>query len=66
MGYRREAVYPCKFLVGFTVEQRAALDKIAERDERPISGIVRSCVDLYLQRVEGRRCGRRSDRRAKR
>ncbi|MYC13774.1 MAG: hypothetical protein F4Y39_08615 [Gemmatimonadetes bacterium] len=66
MAYRREAVYPCKFLVGFTQEQREALEVIAERDKRPIAGVVRACVDEYLQRVEGRRCGRRSDRRAKR
>ncbi len=64
MTYRRETLYPCKFLVGFTEEQRAGLEEIADRDEKPISAIVRACVDQHLRTVADRRRGRRSDRRA--
>lgn len=53
--YRREAVYPCKFLVGFTQEQRTALDKVADREKRAVASIVRECVDLYLRKAADRR-----------
>lgn len=65
MKYRREAVFPRKFLVGFTEEQRAALDRIADRDERSVASIVRECVDLHLRSVSDRQRGRRSARRVK-
>ena len=63
MRYRREAVFPCKFLVGFTEKQRTALDKVADREERAVASIVRECVDLHLEKIGDRRRGRRSDRR---
>ena len=49
MTYRRETIYPCKFLVGFTDAQREALEVIAERDEKSMAAIVRDSVDFYLQ-----------------
>ena len=55
MQYRREAVFPCKLLVGFTKEQRAALEKVADRDEKPIAGVVRECVERHLGVVAERR-----------
>ena len=51
MKYRREAVFPCKILIGFTEGQRAALEKVADRDEKPIAGVVRDCVDQHLRTV---------------
>lgn len=56
MTYRREVVFPYKILIGFTADQRAALEKVAERDKKSMAAIVRECVDRHLQR------GRRSDR----
>ena len=49
MKYRRETVFPCKLVIGFTLEQRAALEKVADRDEKPIAGIVRECVERQLR-----------------
>ena len=65
MGYYREKFYPCKFVVSFTEQQRTALDKIADREERAVASIVRECVDRHLRTVADRRRGRRSDRREK-
>lgn len=57
MSYRREAVFPCKFILGFTKEQRTALNKIADREERAVASIVRECVDLHLEKIGDRRRG---------
>lgn len=57
MKYRREAVFPCKLLIGFTKEQRAALDKVADREERAVASIVRECVDLHLEKIGDGRHG---------
>ena len=58
--YRRETVFPCKILIGFTRDQRAALEAVAERDEKSMAAIVRNCVDQHLRMVADRRRGRRS------
>ena len=63
MAYHRDTIFPRKFIVGFTEEQKSALDEIAHRDKRSIASIVRESVDLYLQKAADRRRGRRSDRR---
>ena len=55
MAYRREAIFPCKLLVGFTQEQREALEVIAERDEKSMAAIVRDCVEQHLRMVADRR-----------
>ena len=55
MRYRREAVFPCKILIGFTEGQREALEKVADRDEKPIAGVVRDCVERHLEVVADRR-----------
>ena len=55
MKYRREAVFPCKLLIGFTAEQREALEVIAERDEKSMATIVRDCVERHLGAVADRR-----------
>lgn len=55
--YRREAVFPCKYLIRFTEKQRAALDRVAERDERAVASIVRECVDMHLEKIGDRRRG---------
>ena len=65
MAYRREAVYPCKLLIGFTKDQREALEGVAERDEKSLAWVVRDCVDQHLRTVTDRRRGRRFDRREK-
>ena len=57
MAYHRDTIFPRKFIVGFTEEQKSALDKIADRDKRSIASVVRECVDLYLQKVGDRRRG---------
>ena len=51
MAYFREAHYPKKLLVGFTEDQRAALDKVSARDKRSLAGIVRDAVDRHLAAV---------------
>ena len=58
MKYRREAVFPCKLLIGFTQEQRAALEAVADRDEKSLAWVVRDCVDQHLRMVADRRRGR--------
>ena len=60
MAYRRETVFPCKILIGFTRDQRAALEAIAERDEKSLAWVVRDCVDQHLLMVADRRRKRRS------
>ena len=55
MQYKREAVFPCKILIGFTEGQRAALEKVAERDEKSLAWVVRDCVDQHLRVVTDRR-----------
>ena len=55
MAYKRETVFPCKLLIGFTKEQRAALEAVAEKDEKSLAWVVRDCVDLYLRMVADRR-----------
>jgi len=53
--YRRETVFPCKILIGFTRDQRAVLEAVAERDEKSMAAIVRNCVDKHLRTVADRR-----------
>ena len=60
MAYKREAFFPCKLLIGFTKGQRAALEAVAERDEKSLAWVVRDCVDQHLLMVADRRRGRRS------
>ena len=54
MAYFREAHYPKKLLVGFTEDQRTALDKVSARDGRSLSGVVRDAVDRHLRAVGDR------------
>ena len=54
MAYYREANYPKKLLVGFTVDQRAAMDKVSARDKKSLAGIVRDAVDRHLRAVGDR------------
>ena len=51
MQYKREAVFPCKLLIGFTKGQRAALEAVAEKDEKSLAWVVRDCVDQHLRTV---------------
>ena len=51
MAYFRESHYPEKLLVGFTPDQRAAMDRLSERDKRSLAGIVRDAVDRHLAAV---------------
>ena len=55
MAYRRATIFPSKILIGFTEEQRGALEVIAERDEKSMAAIVRDCVDKHLRAVADRR-----------
>ena len=54
MAYFREAHYPKKLLVGFTKDQRAALDRVSARDKKSLAGIVRDAVDRHLRAVGDR------------
>ncbi len=65
MAYHRDTIFPRKFIVGLTEEQKLALDEVAHRDKRSIASVVRECVDLYLEKIGDRRRGRRFDRREK-
>ena len=47
MAYYREANYPRKLLVGFTKDQRAALDRVSARDKKSLAGVVRDAVDRH-------------------
>ena len=51
MAYFRESHYTEKLLVGFTVDQRAALDRVSAREKRSLAGVVRDAVDRYLAAV---------------
>lgn len=51
MAYFRESHYTEKLLVGFTVDQRAALDRVSAQNKRSLAGIVRDAVDLHLVAV---------------
>ena len=51
MAYYREANYPKKLLVGFTEDQRRAMDRVSARDKRSLAGIVRDAVDRHLVAV---------------
>ena len=51
MAYFREAHYPKKLLVGFTEDQRTALDKVSAQKRRSLAGVVRDAVDRHLQSV---------------
>ena len=55
MKYKREAVFQFKLLIGFTKDQRAALEAVAERDEKSLAWVVRDCVDQHLRMVADRR-----------
>ena len=51
MPYFRESHYTKKLLVGFTEDQRTALDKVSAQKRRSLSGVVRDAVDRHLQSV---------------
>ena len=51
MPYFRESQYTKKLLVGFTEDQRTALDKVSAREKRSLSGVVRDAVDRHLRFV---------------
>ena len=51
MAYFRESHYTEKLLVGFTPDQRAAMDKVSTRDKRSLAGIVRDAADRHLRAV---------------
>ena len=63
--YRRKTFFPCKILIGFTRDQRAALEAIAERDEKSLAWVIRDCVDRHLRTVADRRRGQHSARQDK-
>ena len=54
MAYFREAHYPKKLLVGFTEDQRRAMDRVSARDKRSLAGVVRDAVDRHLRTVGDR------------
>ena len=43
MPYFRESHYTEKLLVGFTPDQRSALDKVSAQKGRSLAGVVREC-----------------------
>ena len=51
MAYFRESHYTEKLLIGFTPDQRSALDKVSAQKGRSLSGIVRDAVDRHLAAV---------------
>ena len=51
MAYFRESHYTEKLLVGFTVDQRAALDRVSAREKRSLAGVVRDAIDRHLAAV---------------
>ena len=54
MPYFRESHYTEKLLVGFTPDQRSALDKVSAQKGRSLAGVVRNAVDLHLQTEESK------------
>ena len=51
MAYFRESHYTKKLLVGFTEDQRTALDKVSAREKRSLAGVVRDAVDRHIRAV---------------
>ena len=49
MPYFRESHYTKKMLVGFTEDQRTALDKVSAQKGRSLAGVVRDAVDLHSE-----------------
>ena len=54
MPYFRESHYTKKLLVGFTEDQRTALDKVSAQKRRSLAGVVRDAVDRHLRAVGDR------------